>query len=56
MENIVVRGTTIICKDNPEWGTWGIMEDCGDWFEIRNSRGTRVLFKSEFLEHWEVVK
>jgi hypothetical protein len=54
-QKIKVRACSIRNKDNPEWGTWGVMEDRGSYFEIFN-HGWRVLFKSEADEHWEVVE
>ena len=56
MENLKPRATSIICKLNPEWGSFGIMEDKGDYYEIRNGKGARILFKSEAVEFWEVYK
>tara|TARA_R110000822_G_scaffold219954_1_gene354037 strand:+ start:369 stop:557 length:189 start_codon:yes stop_codon:yes gene_type:complete len=53
-EQIKVRACSIICNDHPEWGTWGVTEDCGLWFNIYN-RGGRVLSKSEADKFWSVV-
>ena len=55
-EKIQVRRCSIICNEHPEWGTWGVMEDCGDWFEISRPGGARVLFKSEADKFWSVVE
>ncbi len=44
----------IISKENPEWGTWTVMEDCGGWFVIKGRAGSRVLNKGE-VRFWEVV-
>lgn len=54
-EQIKVRACSIVCTDHPEWGTWGVMEDKGDYFEIHGQSGSRVLFKSEADEFWTVV-
>jgi len=51
-----VRKIQIINNDHPEWGTWGISEDNGKWFEIRSMRGDRVLFYSEFEKSWSFVQ
>lgn len=53
---IKVRATRIINTLNPEWGTFGVMENNGEWFTIRGNRGTRMLFYAEALQQWEVVK
>lgn len=56
-EQIKVRACSIVCTAHPEWGTWGVMEDMGPYFEILNSSngGSRVLFKDEADSHWHVV-
>uniref|UniRef100_A0A6M3XKK9 Uncharacterized protein n=1 Tax=viral metagenome TaxID=1070528 RepID=A0A6M3XKK9_9ZZZZ len=54
--NIQVRSTRIICNDHPEWGTWGVMEDKGLWYEIRGRAGERVLSKTEANKFWSIVK
>lgn len=46
---------SIRCKDHPEWGTFGVVSDRGDHYEIRGDHGSRVLSKSEFTKHWERV-
>ena len=56
MLHLPVRKCSIICKDHPEWGTWGVYEDRGDWYEIHGDAGGRVLYKSEAVSSWEVVK
>lgn len=48
--------TRIECVDHPEWGTWGISDDHGGYFEIRNERGSRILDKSEARKHWHEIK
>lgn len=40
-------GDTVQNKTHPEWGAFGVMRDCGDWWEIRGRGGDRVLFKTE---------
>ena len=54
VESAIPRRTSIINREHPEWGTWGIMEHKGDWYEIANERGGKVLFASEF-KFWAVV-
>ena len=54
-DKIEVRKCQIECKDNPEWGTFGVMEDCGDWYEILGDSGHRILFKTEANKFWRVV-
>jgi hypothetical protein len=51
-ENIKLRACSIICKDSPEWGTWGVMEDQGLWYVIQGKRGSRVLSKDEAAKFW----
>lgn len=46
----------IQCKNNPEWGTWRIIEDTGEWYVIRGNSGEKVLHYGEFRRFWEVVK
>ena len=55
-QQIKVRACSIVCDEHPEWGTWGVMEDRGDWFEILGRSGSRVLFKSEADKFWSVTK
>lgn len=54
--DIKVRACSIICTDHPEWGTWGVMEDRGSYFEIYGRAGGIVLFKSEADKFWSIVK
>jgi hypothetical protein len=56
MRNLKPRAQSIISIKNPEWGTWGIMADKGDWYEIYGDRGSRILFKSEAEESWKIVE
>lgn len=55
MRNLPVRACSIVCKAHPEWGSFGVYEDRGDYYEIRGERGGRVLDKSEAAEHWELA-
>ena len=54
-EKIKPRNCSIFCKDHPEWGTFGVMEDRGTYYEIFN-RGWRVLEKAEADKFWDVVE
>jgi hypothetical protein len=54
MSTLPVRKCSIECKDHPEWGTFGVYEDKGEYYEIYN-RGGRVLFKDEAEKYWRVV-
>lgn len=51
-----IRGISIICINNPEWGTWGVFEDRGSYFEIHGRPGFRVLDKSEALRFWAIKR
>ncbi len=55
-QQIKVRACSIENIKNPEWGTFGVMEDCGMWYEIHGSSGSRTLSKSEANKSWRVVK
>ena len=46
----------IIAIDNPEWGTWRVLEDNGDHLVIRGKSGARVLHYSEAETHWTAKK
>src|SRR3990167_7975553 len=46
MTALPVRRCQIECIEHPEWGTWGVYEDRGDYYEIHGRRGGRVLDKS----------
>lgn len=54
MKNLKPRKTTIENKDHPEWGTFGVYEDCGEYYEIHGRGGSRILFKSEAEKFWKV--
>lgn len=55
-EKIEVRSCSIICLNHPEWGTWGVMEDKGSFFEIYGRAGGRVLNKDEADRFWHVIE
>ena len=56
MRNLPARRVSIRCKEHPEWGTFGVMEDRGDYYDVYQSRrGWRTLSKSEAAQFWEVV-
>lgn len=55
INDVKIRKCQIINNLHPEWGTWGVMEDKGDWFEILGDRGSRVLFKDEAEKDWSIV-
>ena len=54
MKALPVRKVSILCSAHPEWGTFGVMEDKGDWYDIFGRGGWRVLFKDEAERFWEV--
>jgi len=56
LNDIKVRACSIQCIGHPEWGTWGVMDDCGGWYNIHGRSGGRVLDKAEAVTHWEIVK
>lgn len=47
-----VRRVSIECIAHPEWGTFGVMEDRGHYYEL----GGRVLSKAEAARFWRVVE
>jgi len=55
MRSLPVRACAIFCKDHKEWGTWGVMEDHGDYYNILGNNGNRILFKSEAVRFWDTV-
>lgn len=55
MNALPVRACSIRCKEHPEWGTFGVMEDRGDYYEIFN-RGWRILNKAEAVRFWEIAE
>lgn len=56
MRALPVRRVSIECIDHPEWGTFGVMDDHGEWYDIHGRGGSRVLFKSEAVQLWRVAK
>lgn len=56
MRNLPARACSIICTAYPEWGTFGVMTDCGSFYEVRNHAGARVLDKAEAAKFWEIVE
>lgn len=54
MRELPVRRVSIENIDHPEWGTFGVMEDHGLYYDIYN-RGGRILSKDEAVKHWRVV-
>lgn len=55
-EKIKVRACQLICNDHPEWGTFGVCNDQGEYYEIHGDGGHRILFKHEADEFWSVVE
>lgn len=55
MRALPVRAVSIQCKTHPEWGTFGVMEDRGGYYEIHGRGGRRVLSKDEAARFWEVA-
>jgi len=55
LSKVKVRAMSIENIQHPEWGTWGVMEDRGDWYEIHARQGSRVLFKDEAIKYWRIV-
>jgi hypothetical protein len=54
LEKIKVRECSIRNIQHPEYGTFGVMEDNGEYFSIYN-HGMTIVFKSEINKFWEVV-
>lgn len=55
MRNLPVRACSIESIEHPEWGTWGVMEDHGSYYDIHGRSGGRVLDKSEAERFWHRV-
>ncbi len=55
MTNLPVRACSIQNRQNPEWGTFGIMEDHGMYYDIHGRSGGRILSKDEAEKFWEIV-
>lgn len=56
MLKLKVRVCSIRCKEHKDWGTFGVMEDRGGYYEIYGNDGGRILDKQEAARFWEVVK
>ena len=56
MKSLPVRKCSIVCIEHPEWGTWGVMEDRGGYYEIFGKSGWRVLDKDEAVKFWTRVE
>lgn len=54
-QQIKARACQIMNIANPDWGTFGVMEDNGSYYEISGDSGTRVLSKSEADRFWKLV-
>ena len=54
MRNLPVRRVSIECIEHPEWGTWGVYEDRGSYYEIHGVSGTRTLDKDEAVKFWRI--
>lgn len=54
MLHLPVRACSIYCKEHPEWGTFGVMEDKGGYYDIYGNSGARILDKSEAAKFWGV--
>ena len=52
MQHLPVRACSIMSAEHPEWGTFGVMEDRGMWYEIHGRGGSRILSKSEASRFW----
>ena len=47
-------GTKIENSEHPAWGTWIVIAEDSDSCEIRGSRGSKILDKSE-ANFWHIV-
>jgi hypothetical protein len=51
-DKIKIRAMSIVNRENPEWGTWGVMDkrefEGSVWYEILGNSGTTILFPSDF--------
>ena len=54
-DRIKVRACQIIHKEHPDWGTFGVMEDFGTYYEIQGDAGRRTISKREVDALWDVV-
>lgn len=55
VKNIKPRSVSLVCIEHPEWGTFGVMEDRGDYFEVHGRGGRRVLSKDECRRFWKLA-
>ena len=55
-KQIKVRACSIQNTSNPDWGTFGVMEDLGEYYEIHGDAGRRTLTKREANAFWEVIQ
>lgn len=54
MRNLPIRAVSIENIDHPEWGTFGVYEDHGMWYDINGRGGARILSKNEAARFWRV--
>ena len=54
-QQIKVRACQIQSTTNPEWGSFGVMEDRGTYYEIHGRSGGRILYKDEADKFWRVI-
>lgn len=54
-DKIKVRASQIINVENPNWGSFGVMEDLGEYYEIHGDAGRRTLTKREANAFWKVI-
>ena len=55
MKHLTPRSTSIININHPEWGTFGVMDDHGEYYDIQGDAGGRILSKDEAGKEWKVV-
>jgi hypothetical protein len=55
MSFLIVRTCLISNIDHPEWGTFGVSEDAGTYYEIIGDSGRRILHKSEAVKFWRLA-
>lgn len=53
MRYLLPRHVSVECVEHPEWGTFGLSDDKGAWYDLMKGR---VLFKSEAVTHWRVAR
>jgi len=54
-DKIKVRACQIEMIQHPEWGTFGVMDDHGGYYDIHGNAGGRILSKDEANRFWRVV-